>query len=315
MFIKNNSAWIQIDIACAIFEFSKSSYYEWLSNYKTCMQRVADYEILSSSIVKLFANFKSRYGSRRITDELNKAGIKVNRKKVMAIMHKNNLVPTGYKKFKVTTTDSNHKQRVFDNLLKRNFKAARPNQVFVSDITYIRTNEGWLYLATVIDLFSRKLVGYEMGNRMTKDLVIRALQKALKARNYPKGIIVHSDRGSQYASNEYKRLLKQHGLLGSMNKKADCWDNAVAESFFATLKKEYVYQTAFKTRVEAHLGIFDYIETWYNKERIHSTLGGVSPNQFEQIYHHLEANNLSLNDVNNINNQNYFNVLNLVSGK
>ena len=160
-------------------------------------------------------------------------------------------------------------------------KINKPNQVYVGDITYIRTNEGWLYLATVIDLFSRKLVGYSMGSRMTKDLVIVALQKALKSRGYPKGVIFHSDRGSQYASNEYKRVLKQLGCIGSMSKKCDCWDNAVAESFFATLKKEYVYQTIFKTRLEAQLGIFDYIEAWYNKERIHSTLNGLSPNEFE----------------------------------
>ena len=261
MFIKNNSAWIQFDMAYDIFEFSKSSYYEWLANYERCIQKIAHYEIFSANIIKLFTKFKKRYGSRRITDELNIAGVKVTRKKVMEIMHKNNLVPLGYKKFKVTTTNSNHKQRVFDNLLERNFKAIKPNQVFVGDITYIRTNAGWLYLATVIDLFSRKLVGYNMSNRMTKDLVITALQKALKSRNYPKGAIVHSDRGSQYASNEYKHLLKQHDLLGSMSKKGDCWDNAVAESFFATLKKEYVYQIEFKTRIQAQLGIFDYIET------------------------------------------------------
>jgi len=153
----------------------------------------------------------------------------------------------------------------------------------VGDITYIRTNEGWLYLATVIDLFSRKIIGYNMSNRMTKDLVIGALQKALKSRGYPKGVVVHSDRGSQYASNEYKRILKQLGCIGSMSRKGDCWDNAVAESFFATLKKEYVYQTTFNTRTEAQLGIFDYIEAWYNKERIHSTLNGLSPNEFEYI--------------------------------
>ena len=132
MFIKNNSAWIQVDMACDIFEFSKSSYYEWLANYERCIQKIADYEILSANIIKLFTKFKKRYGSRRITDELNIAGVKVTRKKVMEIMYKNNLVPLGYKKFKVTTTNSNHKQRVFDNLLERNFKAAKPNQVFVS---------------------------------------------------------------------------------------------------------------------------------------------------------------------------------------
>ena len=162
----------------------------------------------------------------------------------------------------------------------------------MSDITYIRTDEGWLYLATVIDLYSRKVIGYKMNNRMTKDLVIGALQKALHARQHPKNVIIHSDRGSQYASNEYKAMLSRHQLRGSMSRKGDCWGlrtslrghNAVAESFFATLKKEYVYQTEFKTREQAHLGIFDYIEVWYNKERIHSYLNGDSPVEFEMKY-------------------------------
>jgi transposase InsO family protein len=198
-------------------------------------------------------------------------------------MQENKLFPHGYKKYKVTTTNSNHKYRVFANLLERNFNVDRPNKVYVSDITYIRTDEGWLYLATVIDLYSRKIIGYKMSNRMTKDLVISALLNALKARGYPQGVIVHSDRGSQYAANEYKRILKQHNLLGSMSKKGDCWDNAVAESFFASLKKEYVHYTHFKTRIHAKLGIFNYIEAWYNNERSHSTLGGLSPNEFETI--------------------------------
>ena len=199
-------------------------------------------------------------------------------------MKVNDLVPVGYYQYNVTTTNSNHKYKVFDNLLERNFSADRPNHAWVGDITYIPTNEGWLYLATVIDIYSRKLIGYQMSNRMTKDLVISALSKALKNRDYPTGVIVHSDRGSQYASNDYKAALAKHNLLGSMSKKGDCWDNAVAESFFATIKKELVYQTTFKTRESAKLAIFDYIETWYNKERIHSYLDYLSPCEFEQAY-------------------------------
>jgi putative transposase len=201
---------------------------------------------------------------------------------VSNVMRENKLFVVSRKKYRVTT-NSNHKYKVFDNLLNRNFKVNKPNQVYVGDITYIRTLEGWLYLATVIDLYSRKIIGYKMSNRMTKDLVISALLRALKSRGYPKNVIVHSDRGSQYASNEYKRILKLYGLRGSMSKKGDCWDNAVAESFFATLKKEYVHHTNFKTRVEAQLGIFDYIETWYNNERPHSTLEWLSPNEFEKV--------------------------------
>ena len=286
MFIKDNSAWINIDIACEILGLSRSSYYEWNANYDKHLQKAKEHQELTQKVINLFTKFKKRYGSRRIVQELEKMGIKCKREKVSSIMEENNLVACGYKKFKVTTTNSNHKYKVFDNLLERNFIVDKPNQVYVGDITYIRTDEGWLYLATVIDLFSRKLVGYKMSSRMTKDLVIGALQNALHARGYPKNVVIHSDRGSQYASNEYKRFLKQHNLIGSMSRKSDCWDNAVAESFFATLKKEYVYQTHFKNRISAQLGIFDYIETWYNKERIHSILGDLSPNQFEEINRH-----------------------------
>ena len=283
MFIKANSAWINIELACELLELSRSYYYEWIANCDRQRQQIKQYYELSQCIVNLFTKFKQRYGAGRIVQELEKLGIKSNRKKVATIMRENNLIPCGYKKYKVITTKSNHKYKVFDNLLKRNFIIDKPNQIYVSDITYIRTDEGWLYLATVIDLFSRKLIGYKMSNRMTKDLVIGALQNALQARGYPNEVIIHSDRGSQYSSNEYKQFLKHHHLVGSMSRKGDCWDNAVAESFFATLKKEYIYQTRFKTRVCAQLGIFDYIETWYNKERIHSFLDNLSPNQFEEI--------------------------------
>lgn len=216
--------------------------------------------------------------------ELNKNAINCSYRSVVNIMNELNLKTIGIKKYKISTTNSNHRYKVFNNLLEQNFNVDKPNQVWVSDISYIRTNEGWLYLATVIDLFSRKLIGYKMGSKMTRDLVISALQSALKERQYPKNVIVHTDRGSQYASNDYKRILNIHNLIGSMSRKGNCWDNAVAESFFATLKKEYIYNTIFKTRLDAQLGIFDYVETWYNKERIHSKLGDLSPNQFERIY-------------------------------
>lgn len=291
MFIKDNSAWVNIDIACEYLELTRSSYYSWLSNYDKHLQKEAENKKLTDEVVQVFKDSKYRYGSRQISIALANKQIICDRKKAANIMQANNLVPCGYKKFKVTTTNSSHKHRVFDNLLERNFKTNKPNAVWVGDITYIRTNEGWLYLATVIDLFSRKIIGYKMSNRMTKDLVISALSMALKARNYPTGVIVHSDRGSQYASNEYKAMLTKHGLLGSMSKKGDCWDNAVAESFFATLKKEYVYQTIFKTRTDAQLGIFDYIETWYNRIRFHSTLNGLSPMEFEAKYQFENMNN------------------------
>lgn len=283
MFIQNNSAWINIDVACEMLELSRSAYYEWLSNYNSHLLQSESHDRLTAKISELFYKYKRRYGARRISEQLTKDNIICNYRKVSKIMKDNNLVVAGYKQYKITTTKSNPRHKVFDNLLLRNFTVDAPNKVFVGDITYVRTSEGWLYLATVIDLFSRKLIGYKMDSRMTKDLVIGALQMALKARGYPQGVIIHSDRGSQYTSNEYKRILNNNGCIGSMSKKGDCFDNAVAESFFATIKKEYIYQTTFKTRLEAQLGIFDYIETWYNKERIHSKLDGLSPNEFEQI--------------------------------
>lgn len=283
MFIKDNSAWIDVEAACRIFELSRSAYYEWLANEDKRTKAAIEYARLCIQVELLFHRYKSRYGARRLTDALHKREIKCSCDKVSKIMQDKNLVPRGHKKYKVTTTNSNHKYKVFDNLLARNFIVDQPNQVYVGDITYIRTGEGWLYLAVVIDLYSRKVIGYKMSNRMTKDIVISALLNALKARGYPRGVVVHSDRGSQYASNEYKRILKQYGLFGSMSKKGDCWDNAVAESFFATLKKEYVHHTLFATRIQSQLGIFDYIEAWYNSERTHSTIGRLSPNEFEKI--------------------------------
>lgn len=281
MFVHENSTWINHEIAFEVLGISKSCYYAWVASIEIRKETAKLEQQLESLVVLEFIKNKKRYGTARITKSLNKKSISCSYKKVLAIMNKLNLKPIGHQKYKVTTTNSNHKYKVFDNLLERNFTVTKPNQVYVGDITYIRTGEGWLYLATVIDLFSRKIIGYTMSNRMTKDLVISALLKALKSRGYPTNVIVHSDRGSQYASNEYKRILKQHGLLGSMSKKGDCWDNAVAESFFASLKKEYVHQTEFATRAQAKLGIFDYIEAWYNNERIHSKLDGLSPNEFE----------------------------------
>jgi putative transposase len=283
MFIKDNSAWINIDTACEILELSRSSYYEWIANYDKHLEKARKHQELCKKVIELFYKYKSRYGARRLADKLNKQGVFCTKNSVGEIMKENKLFPHGYKKYKVTTTNSNHKHKVFDNLLVRNFKADKPNKVYVGDITYIRTDEGWLYLATVIDLYSRKIIGHKMSNRITKDLVISALLNALKSRGYPQGVIVHSDRGSQYASKDYKRILKQHNLLGSMSKKGDCWDNAVAESFFASLKKEYTHNTHFKTRAQAQLGVFDYIEAWYNNERSHSTLDWLSPNEFEKI--------------------------------
>ena len=168
--------------------------------------------------------------------------------------------------------------------MNRQFIVPRPNYAWVSDIIYIHTGEGWLYLATVLDLYSNMIIGHAMSDRMTKQLVITALEKALKLSECPNGVIVHTYRGSQYASHAYKAVLDKHQLIGSMSRKGNCWDNAVAENFFGIMKKEYVSQTKFETRNDAKLGIFDYIEAWYNTQRIHSKLGYLTPAEFDGLY-------------------------------
>lgn len=186
------------------------------------------------------------------------------------------------KKYKVTT-NSDHNQPVFENVLSREFAAEGSDQAYVSDITYIWTQEGWLYLAVFIDLYSRRVVGWSMGSRMKAQLVTDALRMALWQRRPKPGLVVHSDRGSQYASKAYRRLLKANGFVGSMSRKGNCWDNAVAESFFASLKKERLLWRHYQTRVEAQQDVLDYIAMFYNSRRLHSTLGYTSPNDYEAV--------------------------------
>jgi putative transposase len=200
---------------------------------------------------------------------------------VAEIMKENGIQAKHRKKFKATT-NSNHKLPVAKNRLGRNFHAKKANQAWVSDITYIRTDEGWLYLAAFIDLFSRKVVGWSMSERMTSDLVVGAFRMALFRQKRKAPNVVHSDRGVQYASEVFRAELKAHGCKQSMSKKGDCWDNAVAESFFGTLKTELVHHEKYKTREQARLNIFDYIEVFYNKRRLHSYLNYVSPEDFEK---------------------------------
>ncbi len=220
------------------------------------------------------------YGSRRMKKVLNSLGYPISRNKARKLMHEAGVQVRHRKKYKVTT-NSNHKQPVFDNLVQREFDVAEPDQVYAADITYIWTQEGWLYLAVVIDLCTRKVVGWSMSTRMKAKLVCDALQMAIWRRRPKAGLIHHSDRGSQYASKAFKRLLKAHGIKGSMSRKGDCWDNAVVESFFGSLKQERVQWRNYQTRYEAQQDILHYISVFYNSYRLHSTLGYMSPNDFE----------------------------------
>jgi transposase InsO family protein len=227
-----------------------------------------------------------RYGSPRVYKALRGQGYLCNHKRVERLMRCNDIRARQSKRYKVTT-QSNHSHPVAPNVLDRNFKAERPNEKWVSDITYISTTEGWLYLATVMDLYSRKIVGWAMDKSMTSDLACKAFKMAMANRQPKSGLVHHSDRGSQYAANAYQALLKQHRCLVSMSRKGNCWDNAPMESFFATLKNELIHHRVYQTRTEAKSDIFAYIEGFYNRTRLHSTLDYQCPEQFEQAYFRL----------------------------
>lgn len=220
------------------------------------------------------------YGSRRMKKALCALSYPVSREKTRRLMKEAGVAAKQRQKYKVTT-NSDHQKPVFENVLNRGFKTEKPDQAYVSDITYLWTQEGWLYLAVVIDLYSRKVVGWSMGSRMKAQLVCDALRMAIWRRRPSPGLIVHSDRGSQYASKAYRRLLKSQGFVGSMSRRGDCWDNAVAESFFGSLKQERVQWRHYQTRYEAQQDVLNYISMFYNSFRLHSYLDYRSPNQFE----------------------------------
>jgi transposase InsO family protein len=197
-------------------------------------------------------------------------------------MRENKIIPKTKLKFRITT-NSNHSHTIAPNLVRRNFALEKRNKVWVGDITYIWTREGWLYLSTVIDLFSRKIVGWSLESRMSRKLVMKSLSEAISQRKPEQGLIFHSDQGSQYASNEFRTLIKNNGALPSMSRRGNCWDNAVAESFFKTIKSELIYDGIFSTKQEARLAIFDYIEIFYNRKRLHSTINYMSPHDYEKF--------------------------------
>jgi putative transposase len=222
----------------------------------------------------------SRYGAPRIQGELAKEGERVSRKRVARLMRECGLCAKTARKYKATT-DSNHSLPVAPNLLERRFDVDRPNAVWVSDITYLWTRQGWMFLAVIIDLYSRRVVGWSLRERMTAELVCEALDAAVRARRPPNELVFHSDRGSQYASKAFRRRLFRYRMRQSMSRKGNCWDNAVAESFFATLKKELVRNHIFPTRDAARTDVFEHIEVFYNRRRAHSLLGYETPTSFE----------------------------------
>ena len=265
---------------CKVLKVNVSSYYHWVRT--GCIVQKVDEE-LNELIKNIFKAGREAYGQRRIKDALlNKHGLIVSKRRIGNIMKSLNLIPKMRKKFKVNTTDSNHNLPIAPNILDRDFNSELADTKYVGDITYIHTAEGWLYLATVIDLFSRKVVGWSMDDNMRVSLVNDALEMAIRRRNPKLGLIWHTDRGSQYASNTHKDLLKENGIVQSMSRKGNCWDNAVAESFFHSLKTEFTNHEIFKTRAQANEMIFEYIEVFYNRQRMHSSNNYLSPVEYEE---------------------------------
>ena len=255
-----------------------SGFYAWLRRPES-LRSEANRQLLTQ--IRL-AHQRSRrtYGSPRMTSELQALGYMCSENRVARLMRADDIRAVGKRKYRVTT-QSQHTYPVAENLLDRDFTVDRPNAVWLSDITYIWTSEGWLYLAAVMDLHSRMVVGWSMGPRIDAALTLSALRQAIDRRDVCPDLVHHSDRGSQYAATEYQKLLTETQMIGSMSRKGDCWDNAPMESFFATLKTELVYRTTFRTREEAKRKIFDFIEIFYNRQRRHSSLGDQSPWDFE----------------------------------
>jgi transposase InsO family protein len=278
-FIERHKDVWPVTLLCQTLGVSGQGFYAWRHRPSSEQQRRRD--ALVVAIRAVHAEVKQRYGSPRIHAELQARGVACSVNTVAKLMHDNNVRAKTARKFK-NTTDSNHPLPVADNLLDRQFDPHGPNQRWLADITYIPTREGWLYLAAIEDLYSRRVVGWSMADHMESRLVVDALEMAVARRLPTEGLLAHSDRGSQYASAHYQQLLGKHGIACSMSSVGQCWDNAPMESFFASLKKELVHHEDYQTKAEARGSIFEYIEAFYNPKRRHSYLGYVSPAEYEQ---------------------------------
>jgi len=268
-----------VTVMCRVLHVSRSGYYAWRSRKPGVLaQRRAT---LVEKIRCVHSRSQARYGSPRIHRALKAEGVTCCENTVAKVMKTEGIRAKTKKRFVVRTTDSKHQHPIAPNRLKQDFVAEKPNQTWVADITYLATGEGWLYLAAVMDLYSRKVVGWSTADHLRTELVSEALQHALADRQPEKGLVHHSDRGVQYASDDYQELLQKNGCLPSMSRRGNCYDNAVMESFFGTLKTELIYHDSYTSRKEARQALFEYIEGFYNTNRIHSTLGYLSPRQFE----------------------------------
>jgi transposase InsO family protein len=264
-----------------MMEISQSAYYDWLKRPESA--RSLEDRRQGEKIKKIHEKSRETYGARRIREDMIADGEAISRERARRLMKQQGLESKSKRKFKATT-NSEHDRPVAVNVLDREFRVERPDRVYAGDITYIQTDEGWLYLAVLIDLYSRAVVGWAMSERMTAQLVNDALMMAVWKRKPQKGLVVHSDRGSQYASELYQKTLKDHQFICSMSRKGNCWDNAPSESFFHTLKTELIHHRRYQNRQEAKQEIFEYIEVFYNRQRRHSTIGYQTPLGYEKQY-------------------------------
>ena len=278
-FVKQHTERFPVAALCRVVQVTRSGYYAWRRGDRS--ERPKQNETLLSHIRQFFARSRQTYGSPRIWKDLQEAKICCGKHRVARLMRQTGLRAVVGRRFRVTT-ESKHSLPVADNLLGRNFGAAEANVKWASDITYLWTGEGWLYLAVVLDLFSRRVVGWSVQARLDRCLVLNALEAALGQRHSGAGLLHHSDRGSQYASADFQARLEAKGILCSMSRKGNCWDNAPVESFFGTLKQELVNRCRFATRRQARQAVFEYVEVWYNRLRRHSSLGYLSPAEFER---------------------------------
>ena len=268
-----------VNMVCQALGLSRSGYYAWLRR-KESKRQLVDREALGH-IQEVFSQSRGTYGSPRIYAELKAKGLHYGRGRIERLMRKHRITPVYRRRF-VRTTQSKHGFRIAPNRLQRRFETEKKDEAWVTDLTYIFTGEGWLYLSVILDLYSRRIVGWAMSANMKTELPLAALKMAIQRRRPKRGLIHHSDRGVQYASELYQRRLRQHGIVCSMSKRGDCYDNAVVESFFSTLKRELVYRARWQTRAEARNDLFEYMEVFYNRKRRHGYLGNVSPADFEE---------------------------------
>jgi transposase InsO family protein len=281
-FIEDHRDEFPVRLMCKVLEVSTSGYYAWRDRPPS--KREMANRVLTAKIKEEFEKSAETYGSPRIYQVMRKLGLMCSPKRVARLMRAAGLKAKQTRRYR-STTKRNKADRAAPNRLKRDFSATAPNRKWVTDITYIATQEGWLYLAVIMDLFSRRIVGWAMSNRMTSDLTLRALDMAIRRCQPESGLIHHSDQGSQYTDSEYQAVLAAHSIVASMNGAGTWYDNAPMESFFGTLKSELVHHRAYRTRAEASPDLFYYIEAWYNRRRLHSALGYESPETYEQLYH------------------------------